>query len=66
MTYILLIYCSGLIFMKEKQSFQKTLFGEIITEEKNDDDNGDEFKEINVDDFEGEHKCPRCGFEWND
>lgn len=48
--------------MKEKQSFQKTLFGEIITETKEED----EFKEINVDDFKGEHKCPRCGFEWND
>ena len=52
--------------MRDKDSVQKTLFGEIITEEKNDDDTVDEFKEINVDDFEGEHKCPRCGFEWND
>lgn len=26
----------------------------------------DDFKEINIDDFEGEHKCPKCGYEWND
>lgn len=26
----------------------------------------DDFKEINIDDFTGEHKCPKCGFEWND
>lgn len=26
----------------------------------------DDFKEINIDDFEGQHKCPKCGFEWND
>lgn len=26
----------------------------------------DDFKEINIDDFEGQHKCPKCGYEWND
>lgn len=26
----------------------------------------DDFKEVNIDDFEGQHKCPKCGFEWND
>lgn len=37
------------------------------TEEHVEKDNSyAEFKKINIDDFEGEHKCPRCGFEWND
>ena len=55
------------MIMGDKHTVQKTLFGEIITEEKdNDDVCDDEFKEIIIDDFEGEHKCPRCGFEWND
>ncbi|WP_458454371.1 ParB N-terminal domain-containing protein [Methanobrevibacter sp.] len=26
----------------------------------------DDFKEINIDDFKGQHKCPKCGFEWNE
>ena len=30
------------------------------------EDKNCEFKKISIDDFEGEHKCPRCGFEWND
>ena len=54
------------MIMGDKNTIQKTLFGEIITEEKNDNDTGDEFKEIIIDDFKGEHKCPRCGFEWDD
>ena len=64
-----------------KKSVQTNLFGEALSkneyidsinhEEKNDDassNTGDvtEFKKIDIDDFVGEHKCPRCGFEWND
>lgn len=48
---------------KEKKTVQQTLFGEtanIIEEED------EEFEEIIIDDFKGEHKCPMCGFEWND
>ena len=26
----------------------------------------EEFKKVNIDEFEGEHRCPLCGFEWND
>ena len=25
-----------------------------------------EFKRIPIEEFEGEHKCPMCGFEWDD
>lgn len=44
----------------KKDTVQQTLFGETVKSEE------DEFKKITVDDFKGEHKCPRCGFEWND
>lgn len=31
------------------------------------DDNGlEEFDDVVIDDFEGKHKCPKCGYEWND
>ncbi len=33
--------------------------------EENDDDL-EEFQEIKIEDFEGKHKCPKCGYEWND
>ena len=29
-------------------------------------DNTSDFKEIDIEEFEGQHKCPKCGFEWND
>lgn len=29
-------------------------------------DNASDFKEIDIEEFEGQHKCPKCGFEWND
>ena len=30
------------------------------------DDIPDDFQEVDVTDFEGQHKCPKCGFEWDD
>lgn len=53
--------------MSKDKTIQQTLFGEIAEEEFDDDiiANG-EFKEIKIEDFEGEHKCPLCGFEWDD
>ena len=65
--------------MNNKKSIQTTLFGEpvknntkirgncgenILIDEELED--MDEFKVINIDEFVGEHKCPRCGFEWNE
>lgn len=26
----------------------------------------EDFDEINIDDYEGQHKCPKCGYEWDD
>ena len=49
---------------EKKRLVQQTLFGEeAITEE---DIAENEFKEIKIEEFEGEHKCPLCGFEWDD
>lgn len=35
-------------------------------EEETDTEIIDDFDEVIIDDFEGQHKCPKCGFEWND
>ena len=51
---------------QKKQSIQTTLFGETVISEDCDDEPIDEFKEIKIEEFIGEHKCPLCGFEWDD
>ena len=45
-------------------------FGDIEIDNTNfeydDEDIPNDFEEVNIEDFEGQHKCPKCGFEWND
>ena len=36
------------------------------TFEYDDEDIPNDFKQVNIEDFEGQYKCPKCGFEWND
>ena len=55
----------NLIYMRvEEKTVQQTLFGEEIPTSA--DDYDEEFEEINIDEFKGKHKCPLCGFEWDD
>ncbi len=49
---------------KKQKTVQQTLFGEEIPTSA--DDYDEEFEEINIDEFKGKHKCPLCGFEWDD
>lgn len=49
----------------ELNSFEGIAFDDT-TFEYDDEDIPNDFEEVNIEDFEGQHKCPKCGFEWND
>lgn len=53
-------------FPNENYTEQPTDYEEEIQGNEYEFQELNDFKEINIDDFEGQHKCPKCGFEWND